>query len=162
MYFWKVDELVKDLRNNQVSQKEQFHYILTFTILSILSTEPALCVDLTYHINDLYMSISLLIVNIIGVVYIYNKNASGDNKDFLPRIICLGFPVLIRTIVFCMPILFLIAFTEAFFEPELNLKDIENEAYTTTYGEILTINIVIIFYYYYLAKKITLVSKQNA
>ena len=162
MYFWKVDELVKDLRNNEVSQKEQFHYFLLFTISTILSTEPALNIDFTYHINDLYMSISLLIVNVFGVIHIYNRNSSGDNKDFLPRAICLGLPVLIRTIVYCMPILFLIVFTESLFEPELNLDDIENESYTTTYGEILTINIVIIFYYYYLANKITLVSKSNA
>ncbi|MDH5601353.1 MAG: hypothetical protein OEY78_08635 [Gammaproteobacteria bacterium] len=162
MYFWKVDQLVEDFRNDNVTQKEQFHYILLFTILTILGSDPALYIDFTYHINDLYMSILLLTVNICGVFYLYIKNSTGDNKDFLPRVICLGLPVLIRTIVFCIPILFLIGFVEAFFEPELNTADLEDEIYKTTYGEIAAVNFVIMFYYYYLAKKISLLSQKKA
>ena len=162
MYFWKVDKLVEDFRNNDVTQKEQFKYILLFTISTILASDPALHIDSTYHINDLYMSILLVMDNIGGVFYLYNKNSTGDNKDFLPRVICLGLPVVIRTIVFCIPILFLIGIVEAFFEPELYSADLEDEIYKTTYGEIAAVNIVMIFYYYYLANKISLVSKQSA
>lgn len=35
----------------------------------------------------------------------YNTNKAGDDKEFIERCICIGFPVMIRTLVYVTPAL---------------------------------------------------------
>ena len=40
-----------------------------------------------------------LTVGIIGIILCYRVNQSGDNKDFIPRMICLSWPVCVQLVV---------------------------------------------------------------
>lgn len=94
MYLWKVDRLVADLQSNQLTAKEEFKYLLissvSITALSI-PIEIASATDLSY-----IGFFGTLLITIFNIYYSYNINASGDNKDFIKRSICLSVPITIR------------------------------------------------------------------
>jgi hypothetical protein len=52
MYLWKVDKLVEDFKSGKVSQKEEFKYMLLFTVLMIFASDPFLYVGSSYNIYD--------------------------------------------------------------------------------------------------------------
>jgi hypothetical protein len=62
MYFWKVDSLVEDLKNNKVSQKEQFKYALASSILMVIAADPSFWVGWQYSFMDFVSSVTMLLI----------------------------------------------------------------------------------------------------
>ena len=90
MYFWKVDSLVDDFKQNKVTQKEEFKYILLFSILTLLGTDPFLSIDSTYNFYDTLNLILSIIIIVAGVYYCFKINSDGDNKDFMVTLLGSG------------------------------------------------------------------------
>ncbi|MGB6068889.1 MAG: hypothetical protein WBG50_29105 [Desulfomonilaceae bacterium] len=89
MYLWNASKLAGDLREGRVDEKERFkYYLATLAVLSIVvpvffySVEPL-------SIDDLIYLIVSAIIGVIGTILCYRANRSGDNIDFIPRMICL-------------------------------------------------------------------------
>lgn len=158
MYFWKVDQLVEDFKSGNVSQKEEFKYMLLFTVLMVFATDPFLYIGSSYNFYDSINSISLLITSAWGIYYCYTTNSAGDNKDFIVRVMCIGLPIVIRLVVFFIPIFVLeVSFDEAFSDNPIE-KESRVEVYETSIYTVVTTVIFIVLYYVYLAKKIRAVS----
>lgn len=156
MYLWKVDALVEDFKLEKVSQKEEFKYMLIFTILMSFAGDPLFQINSSYNLYDSILSIAVLCISILGTYFCFKINTSGDNKNFIARIICIGLPSMIRVSVFFIPIVIIASFIEVFFiYPEI----IEEENTETTILEILVISLFIATYYWYLSTKISSVSK---
>ena len=158
MYLWKVDNLVEDFKSGKVSQKEEFKYMLLFTVLIIFSSDPLLYIDSSYNTYDFVSSLLWLASSVWGIYYCYKINSEGDNKDFIIRVMCIGLPVAIRVLVFLIPIILLIGFVEGFSSVKLTAQDPNAEAYDTTAYQVVTSVIYVVSYYMYLAKKIRAVS----
>ncbi len=103
MYLWKIEKLVDDFRQNKVSQKEQFKYLLLFTIFTLLCSDPFLYVDMSNNYYDTLQSVLILVITVFGVYYCYKINSQGDNKEFMIRFICLGLPAVIRILAMFLP-----------------------------------------------------------
>ena len=158
MYLWKVDSLVDDFRSGNVSQKEEFKYMLLLTVFMCLACDPILYIDYSYNMYDAIVTCSTIIITIFGLYYCFKINSSGDNKDYLVRVVCIGLPVIIRVIVFFIPIIFIGVFIELFFiNPEL----LDDENTETTLMESVFISLFVVAYYWYLSIKIKAVSKIN-
>ena len=157
MYLWKVDNLVDDFRTDKVSQKEEFKYMLFYSVLIPLSTDPFLIGNSSYYnVNDFLISISILAISIWGIYYCYKINSSGDNKYFYVRVSCIGVPVFIR--VFAA---FITAMSLMFFYPEPLVEEILEEDYQTqAYEVVITVTFLFIIYFY-LGKKMRAVSSQT-
>ena len=104
MYFWKVDKLVTELKEGSVTQYEEFKYMLLFTIVTILVTDPILYSDITYNSYDFINSILFISISCAGTYLCYKLNKQGDDKDFIKRVMCIGLPVAVRVFVLSMPI----------------------------------------------------------
>ena len=156
MYFWKVDSLVEDFKNNQVSQKEELKYYLATTILLCLAVDPILYVGSTYNHFDTISSISVLFITICGILYCYKINSNGDNKDFIKRVVCIGFPLLIILLVLIFPLFFLLAFVEALI---FDTSTLMSESMDTTLLDTIIYCLFIIIYYFMLSSKIKAVAK---
>jgi hypothetical protein len=76
----------------------------------------------------------------IGIIICYNTNKAGDNKEFIERYVCIGIPVLIRTLVYIMLALCLFA---ALIKGSI-LKEMVNE---NNLGIIFTAIIFFCFYW---------------
>jgi hypothetical protein len=155
MYFWKVDSLVSDLKQNKVTQKEEFKYILLYGILTTLATNQYFMTDVSHNLYDDIISILSLLVLIIGTYYCYTINSKGDNKDFIVRFILIGLPIVIRLIVIFIPIIILVSIFE-----EMSMTDIEldNDSQDSSVYDVIIESILAIVYYWYLGKKMRDVS----
>ena len=106
MYFWNVKALVKSLKDNSITEFEKMLYLLAygllFSFLSIISTLMPETTTPQFY-DDWILDVIFLIINAFGILYLYNINSKGDNKDFITRYICLGLPVTIRYFIFSIP-----------------------------------------------------------
>jgi hypothetical protein len=158
MYLWKVDKLVDDFKSGEVTQKEQFKYMLLYTLLMTLGSDPILFIGSSYNIYDTISIILKLAVTVWGVYYCYKVNSSQDNKDFIVRFMCIGLPVAIRFFVVIIPIFILGGVLEA----EFSVEESDVEIFETTVSQVVVVTIVFASYYLYLAKKIRTVSSKIA
>ncbi len=158
MYLWKVDKLVADFKADKVSQKEEFKYMLLFSVLMIVASDPHVYVGSSYNIYDFVITMLMLAVSVCGVYYCYKINSARDNKDFIVRVMCIGLPVCIRVSVVLFPIIFLLQVLERFLSEELTADGSNTEVYETTVYRVAISFIFIVPYYVYLAKKIRAVS----
>ncbi|AFM26669.1 hypothetical protein [Desulfomonile tiedjei] len=105
MYWWNMSKLEDDLREGRVSENERFmYYPATF-----LAWNLAVCSGYSFSMEDLTSTALNLTATIIGTISCHRVNKMGDNADFIPRMICLGWPAGIRIAVFFASIALLIA-----------------------------------------------------
>lgn len=158
MYLWKVDSLVEDFKSGSVSQKEEFKYMLFFSIAMVFASDPALHIGESYNHYDTILSVITLCISIIGVHYCYKINSRGDNKDFLVRVICIGLPVAIRLLAVMFPVLIVAGILEFFiFYPE----SLTEEGLKNNPMRVALISAIVAAYYWYLSKKIRAVASNN-
>lgn len=158
MYLWKVDSLVEDFKSGSVSQKEEFKYILLFTVLLVFASDPVLHIGYSYNYYATIESIITLGISIFGVYYCYKINSSGDNKDFIVRVMCIGLPVMIRMLAVMIPVLFVGGILEAaILYPEYFAEG----ALKSTPLQVAFTSVFIAAYYWYLSTKLKAVSSKN-
>lgn len=139
MYLWKVDALVEDLRDDRVTQREQFKYYLTVILLWTVGAHmswlaatvaQAAGVNMSYGVFDAIGVALSLGVTVLGIFVCHKMNGIGDGTGFITRMICLSVPVLIRTAVFVgLPTNVLWAITQAIFSsdsPALDASDAQD------------------------------------
>jgi hypothetical protein len=159
MYLWKIDSLVNDFRSGKVSQQEEFKYILLFTIAVTLTSDPAIHIDSSYNCYDTIDSVMTLAIAILGVYCCYKINSSGDNKDFIVRVMCIGLPVMIRVLTAMIPIFVLGGIIESeFIYPE----PFGGETTESTPLPVALISAFEAVYYWHLSVKIKAVSSERA
>jgi hypothetical protein len=158
MYLWKVDSLVEDLKSGNVTQKEEFKYMLLLTIAMIFASDPVLYIGAAYNSYDTMSSIIVLVISMLGVYYCYRINSSGDNRDFIVRVLCIGLPVMIRVLAVIIPVFIVLAVLEAATTPPASLDE---EPFESTPIQVAHISIVVAAYYWYLSTKIKAVSSIN-
>ncbi len=107
MYWSNASKLAEDLREGRVDETERFQYYLaTFAALSIgvpiffYSVQPL-------RIDDLIYLVVAAIIGVIGAILCSRVNKSGDNIDFLPRMICLSWTGICNFSIMCV-ILFVV------------------------------------------------------
>jgi len=93
MYWWNVSKLAEDLREGRVDEKERFKYFLA----SFIAWNVALLVFYYFgglgSIENLVYVVVSLVSAIVGICLCYRANNKGDKIDFIPRMICLSWPV---------------------------------------------------------------------
>ncbi|MDD2325089.1 MAG: hypothetical protein PHW63_03630 [Alphaproteobacteria bacterium] len=102
MNFFNDKNLGLRLKEGKVSSKEKFLYLLAFVFISsIFLSYTFLSYTLPENINmwDTYTDIAELLINLFGTFWCYRTNRSGDDKDFIERFICIGFPIGVQAIV---------------------------------------------------------------
>jgi hypothetical protein len=160
MYLWEVDRLVEDFKAGEVSQSEEFKYMLLFTILMALGSDPALYIGASYNYYDTIESALMLGISVIGIHSCYKINKNGDNRDFIVRVMCIGLPVVIRILAIFIPIFIISAALEgAFLE---GVTGQETETYESTPIQVAVLSVFVASYYWYLSRKIRAVSTQHA
>ena len=148
MYIWKIEPLIDDLKNNNLSQKEQLKYTLVFSILMLISSDPVFSVGVQYSTMDTISSFILLIMTIGGLLLCYRNNAKADNKDFILRFFTLGLPITVRFITIIFPVAIVAGILEAALDPSL---DLEAENTVTTIYQVILVAAAVLAYYVYFA-----------
>jgi hypothetical protein len=105
MYWWNVSKLGEDLREGRVDEKERFKYYLASVIAWTLGAQPFLYYGQSFKITDLVSACLALTITIVGTVMCYRVNRSGDNQDFIGRMVCLAWPIGIKLLVLFIAVL---------------------------------------------------------
>jgi hypothetical protein len=148
MYIWNVNALVEDLSNAKIDQKEQVKYVLTYSLLGLLMADPVIYKDLEYSVWTFCRSITMVVLVILGVLYCYNINKRGDDKDFILRFACLSIPIFFRISAFVLVIVIILGSIQGIFQVGL----------AGGIHEVIITIIYIVLYYLYLSSKMKIVS----
>ena len=101
MYWSNTHKLAEDLQEGRVDEKEQFkYYFATFATLSIVVPIFFYTVG-ALRIDDLICLVVSAIIGSLGIILCYRVNRSGDNIDFVPRMICLTWTGICRFVIIC-------------------------------------------------------------
>ena len=159
MYLWKVDSLVEDLKTGKVTQKEELKYMLLFTMFFAFASDPVLYAGYSYNYYDTICYIVYIGISMLGTYYCFKINSSGDNKDFILRVMCIGLPVAIRVLALLFSVAcFWVILKFFIFAPQ----SIEEEVFESSPIEVGVTSIFTAIYYWYLSKKIKAVSSKKA
>lgn len=90
MYWLNTSKLTEDLREGRVDEKERCKYFLATFIGWSVAGLLFLHSGRTFSTDGLISIGVILAIAIVGIILCYRVNKSGDNIDFIPRMICLG------------------------------------------------------------------------
>lgn len=156
MYWWNVSKLAKDFQQDGVDEKERFSYCLATFVLWTALIELAYYLGGTFKVLTFVESTATMVITIIGIILCYRANSGGDNRDFIGRMICLGWPIHIKLIVFFVIVcLFFLILSEI-----VAGRDISSELAGDIFGVIASI-FFSICYYWLNYKYITLVAQSH-
>ena len=161
MIFFNDTKLAVRFRENMVPSRERLFYYIVFILAYTVLTTSVVTQQLASSrgsFDDITDIISIVGV-VIGTLWCYRSNALGDNKEFIERIICLSFPVMIRTIV--LSILILAAFylgdflREEFLEQNKFMTD-----YQIEFASLLIMIAIMVYFYIRLSGSIRIAASR--
>lgn len=102
MYFWNINKLKKDIKNNTFTEKDRFLYGFIYIGLGIIATEAIMFMP-KEKLNscDIFDAISTSIIAITGIILAFKANGGASGIDFLGKYFSISFVITIRfTILF--------------------------------------------------------------
>ena len=147
MYIWNVNALIEDLKNENITQKEQFKYAIAYSILMLFASDPLVHAGQEYSYIDSIQSLLLLLVSVLGIYLCYCENRKADNKDFLLRFFVIGLPITVRCIAVIFPLAIVAGIIEGLSSPDALLES--TGATTSVFQVIFTVILMLVFYVYY-------------
>ena len=130
MYFWNIKALEEDLRQGKVTPNEKIKYLFAFIVMYGFLKELIIRVRPQYYgdysadplgsfmmqwVSMQVFSVWTILRNgelllrwlfiLGGVIFCYQANRKGDNKEFIDRFVCLSLPVSIRFFAMLLPII---------------------------------------------------------
>jgi hypothetical protein len=104
MYWFNSSKLAEDFREGRVDERERFKYYLASLIAWSVVIQVLIFTGAGFNVENLVSAGANLVVIVVGTVLCYRENKRGDDKDFIPRMICLGWPVGVRWTLYLLPV----------------------------------------------------------
>jgi len=115
IHFLNYRLLALELSEGKIDDYLAVRYLIWGAIIFGASINLPIKIDFEkYYSNvellfSIFSYIIIAVINIFGILYLYQINKSGDDKDFLKRIICLSFPVaMYLMLLYLIPIIIVI------------------------------------------------------
>lgn len=156
MYFFRDRALAERFRKNEVPSWERFrYYILILILVTIISTKTIAHYWATQlNIWAIAIDAALLFLTVIGTYLCYTTNSKGDGREFIERMVCIGFPVLVQmlllTLVFSVLATFIVGFVYGLDEGNIPADE--------TIFDLIGVTFVIGYYYVRLNSSIRIAS----
>lgn len=100
MYFWNVSKLAEELQEGKVDEKERLKYFLATFVFWVLGAQLFVYYGGSFGLMRLIPVVANVTAGALGIYDCYGANRGGDNKDFIGRIVCLGWPCAVKTVAF--------------------------------------------------------------
>lgn len=112
MHFWNIDALTEELRTGKLTEAQSFRYFLVVLLVQVIPLYLPIRSEgpLTFYSMGFGAVIPFLwlATGVAGILTCFKANQQSDGVDFIRRIVCLGVPSSVRTIVFCLPLVIVI------------------------------------------------------
>lgn len=104
MYFWNINQLKEDIRTNKLTESKRFKYAIVTLAVFAIGMESRVSLE-NINIWDDISSISIILIQIVGIFFAYKANNGSMGTDFLGRYFAIYFVVSIRFLVFVIPVI---------------------------------------------------------
>lgn len=99
MYLWSAKKLAFDIKNNLIKKEDWKNYYLAQSIVTLIAMYLAGLEPREGSIFMLVEVISVIVVTVIGVNITFMTNSPSPGDSYIPRVVAIGFPVLVNLIV---------------------------------------------------------------
>lgn len=151
MYLWNVDALIKDVKENKLSDREQFKYVMAYSLLMMLASDPVIHFGLKYSYIDAISSLILLGITVSGIMLCKRENDAVGGQDFLLRFFTIGLPISIRFIAIALPLGIIVGILSGIASTTTDMEQ-ASESTTSFFEVIFSSGLMMIFYIYYSRK----------
>ncbi len=104
MYFWKIEDLKRDIKEKQLTEKDRFIYALIFVVFSAIGMELVALMPMENgNIWYILFSVSSVLIVALGTVFVFKANGGSAGTDFLGKYFSISFVVNIRFLVILIP-----------------------------------------------------------
>ncbi|MFZ5865908.1 MAG: hypothetical protein ACOYXY_08520 [Thermodesulfobacteriota bacterium] len=159
MYLWRVDRLVEDFRNDQVTEREKLKYMILYAVVYAAVIDAVFWTGHEFTYMDAGKLLVDVLINVYGTYYCYAKNRAGDNRDFITRYMCIGLPVGVRVLVFFIPVFFVAGVLAVAYGIGTRTNEFGQSVSYTTWLDVLVTGAPYAVMYLYLGNKIAAVAK---
>ena len=159
MYFWRVDRLVEDFRNDQVTEKEKLKYMILYGVFYAVAVNSAFSTAFESTYMDAVELLITASIAIFGTYYCYAKNRGGDGRDFVTRFMCIGLPVTVKVAILFLPLFVASLIVEKAYGIGTQTNEFGQSVSYTTWPDLLLNGVLYAVMYLYLAKKMAAVAK---
>ena len=99
MYVWNTKALAKGLRDGEISQADRFIYLVVCMLIFSIFFEVARYTNELPTVFSICESIVVILIAVVGMLWSYEKNKAGDNRELIDRFGCLSVPLFIKIVV---------------------------------------------------------------
>lgn len=156
MNFINDKELARRMRDGNIKSSERFYYFLIFMVgitIFMMNSTNSVMYNGEYNKWDIALDKLAFLATIIGSIILYKTNKRGDDKEFIERYICLGFPVAMQMLGISLAL-----FATYILLSEIQVIEMPEE--TTVVDYLLTL-IVELYFYIRLNKAMKIASGQE-
>ena len=108
MYIWKTEALAEELKQETLSNKDRFLYLLFFVAIQALLVELSVYTGQLLTPSNVVVSTLFVVISVIGTWFCYRTNQAGDGKDFIGRYVCMWLPLALRITVLATAVMIII------------------------------------------------------
>jgi len=143
MRWWNLSAAKRDLISGELTSRQLLPYVLAFGLLETGSIELSFLAPVSEDLGTTQILLVLLtlVLTVLGLLYVYRENGGAVGKQFLERLLVLGWVTGIRFAVFLL-LLFVVTGALAAF------SDVAAGAIDSVMGPFLSLSLGI--YYVYL------------
>jgi hypothetical protein len=110
MYFWKINELKKQIVVQGLSEAQIFRYILIYVALSAAAIEVvAYFPDTESNVWSYVESGVSFLIPVIGTIGAYYANGGARGNAFAAKYFSISFVMLVRFLVYLIPLIVVLA-----------------------------------------------------
>lgn len=156
MILWRPTKLAQAFREDHITEREQFSYLLVYVVLSLLFTDTYLNasrLDGPVNNYDALITVVTLAIGILGTWLCFKTSLKYPSKTgFLSRYICLSIPITVRLVATVL--IALIVFTvlvlliSTFVIPLPNIERLMEPGPTTVFSVVFIVGFELIYFYY--------------
>lgn len=96
MYFWNTGKLVKDLRDDNVSESEFKNYYLASSLLMMVSIYLAMAAP-PENLTMLFVeAIGSIGITVFGINFLFKYNGGENGSNFINKTLSLSLPLMIK------------------------------------------------------------------
>ena len=154
VYIWKTKSLISELREDKVSEIEKLKYVIFMGVVYAVFSDPLVVFSVEYSYIAVINLVSVVLITVLGTIYAFKKNSSGDNKHFVTRYICLGVPIGVKIFLLALILGILVAIIDTELLGQGFEYSEEVIPQPTSFTQVVVTALVLVLYYFYLGKAI--------
>jgi len=107
MYFWKTQDLAKQIKDGTLNEVDKKNYYIAISVITVVSLYIAIGGGTTDGVATLTECILSIAIAVLGINITFRSNKGSEGSDYIARIAILSVPISVKIFAFTFIIAFL-------------------------------------------------------